>query len=209
MVASDLSPQASLKPSVRSGAATLSYEDIATIPKPGSQGLGMIAFSPDDRYITYLGSADSTSLRRQLYVFDRQAPDKPAQLVIAPRDGAGEEKTFSREEQLRRERARIMSTGLTQYAWASRANRFMFPMDGALHVQDGVGEGATASLRRLFDPTDGRWTSVGSGPILDAKISEDGEYVFFVWEDEVMLACVCEQLHACWLSSDCAWVCIA
>ena len=108
--------------------------------------------------------------------------------MIAPSEGGGEEESFSREEQLRRERARIMSTGVTEYAWAAGANRLLVPKDGALYVQDGVGDGAGATLRRLFDPADSRWASVGSGPLLDAKMSHDGESVFFVWANEV---CYC------------------
>ena len=33
-----------------------------------------------------------------------------------------------------------MSTGVTEYAWAKKANRILVPKDGALYVQDGVGK---------------------------------------------------------------------
>ena len=80
-----------------------------------------------------------------------------------------------------------MSTGVTSYAWAAEANRLLVPLDGALYVLDSVGEGA-APPRRLFDPADARWAAVGAGPLLDAKISADGNLVCFVWADEV---CCC------------------
>ena len=35
-----------------------------------------------------------------------------------------------------------MSVGVTEYSWAKKANRLLVPKDGALFVQDGVGEGA-------------------------------------------------------------------
>ena len=82
-----------------------------------------------------------------------------------------------------------MSVGVTEYSWAKKANRLLVPKDGALYVQDGVGDGAGASLRRLFDPADQRWAGVGSGAVLDAKLSDDGTQVFFVWDSEV---CACD-----------------
>ena len=63
-----------------------------------------------------------------------------------------------------------------------QADRVLVPLDGALYVLDGVGEGSEP--RRLFDPADARWAEVGTGPLLDPKISADGELVCFVWGDE-------------------------
>ena len=181
-------PQEVLAPHLAEGA--VGFEQIATIPRPGSQGLGMIQFSPDDKYVTYLGSLDATSLTRQLYAFDRTTG--VATQVIDPSAESGAEGSFSREEELRRERARIMSTGITYYQWAARAERLLVPMDGALFVMDGVAPGV-APPRRLFDPADPRWGAVGSGPLLDPKLSADGRRVFFVWADEV---CTCEVTDA-------------
>ena len=188
-ITASLSPQSSLVPELAggSGAATLTFEQIATIPRPGSQGLTMLSFSPDDRFVTFLGSSDASSLTRQLYAYDRETGQTNE--VISPSAGGGEEKTFSKEEQLRRERQRIMSTGVTEYSWAKKADRLLVPKDGALYVQDGVTEGSDKTLRRLFDPSDAKWATVGSGPLLDAKLSEDGERAFFVWGDEV---CACD-----------------
>ena len=63
-----------------------------------------------------------------------------------------------------------MSTGVTSYQWATKANRLLIPLDGALYVQDGVGDGTAASLRRLFDPTDASWAAVGEGPLLEVRV---------------------------------------
>ena len=166
------SPQELMAPQLREGA--LGFEDIATIPKPGQQGLSQVAFSPDGRHVTYLGG-DPTSLTRQLFAFDCATGETRAVLG----GGVGDEAKLSKEEQLQRERARIMSTGVTSYAWAAEANRILVPLDGALYVLDGVDE-AAAPPRRLFDPADARWAAVGSGPLLDAKISADGSLVCFV-----------------------------
>ena len=107
------------------------------------------------------------------------------QRVLAQKQAEEQAQARWAVEQLRRERARIMSTGVTSYAWASKADRLLVPMNGALYVQDGVGEGASSTLRRLFDPADARWADVGDGPPLDAKLSADGKLVCFVWADEV------------------------
>ena len=88
-------------PQQRAGGA-IGFEEIATIPRPGSKGLTQVAFSPDDRFVTYLGG-DPTTLTRQLYAFDRETGE--TKQVIKPAAGSGEEETVSKEEQLRRERA--------------------------------------------------------------------------------------------------------
>ncbi|KAH8053024.1 serine-type peptidase [Aureococcus anophagefferens] len=146
------SPQAALKARLRD-AEVLSFDDVAHLPKPGTLGLASAKFSPDGSHLTYLASTDQGSMAKALYAYD-----------------------------LRRERARVMATGVTSYAWAKKAPKLLVPLEGALYVKEGVNGEAT----RLFDPAD--HPDVGSGACLDAKISDDGSTVAFVWDDEV---CVC------------------
>ena len=87
------SPQELMAPQLREGA--LGFEDIATIPKPGQQGLSQVAFSPDGRHVTYLGG-DPTSLTRQLFAFDCATGETRAVLG----GGVGDEAKLSKEEQL-------------------------------------------------------------------------------------------------------------
>ena len=47
----------------------ITFEDIATFPRPGCAAPDSISFSPDDSVVTYLASADG-SLTRQLYAMD-------------------------------------------------------------------------------------------------------------------------------------------
>ena len=89
--------------------------------------------------------------------------------------------TLSKEEQMRRERARVMATGVTTYAWAKNADVLLVPADGALFVKQGIAGAAT----KLFDVD--AFPDVGRGPPLDAKLSEDGSRVVFVWNDEVLI----------------------
>ena len=61
--------------------ATLPIEEIARYPLPGMAIPGNLAFSPDDRLITYLDSPER-SLLRQLYLFDPQTGER--RLLLAP-----------------------------------------------------------------------------------------------------------------------------
>jgi hypothetical protein len=56
-----------MQPKLRDSRIT--FEDIATFPRPGCSAPDSIAFSPDDSVVTYLASADG-SLTRQLYAMD-------------------------------------------------------------------------------------------------------------------------------------------
>eukprot|EP00929_Paragymnodinium_shiwhaense_P113047 TRINITY_DN81310_c0_g1_i1.p1 TRINITY_DN81310_c0_g1~~TRINITY_DN81310_c0_g1_i1.p1 ORF type:complete len:902 (+),score=201.84 TRINITY_DN81310_c0_g1_i1:101-2806(+) len=158
---------------------TLSWQQIAKLPRPGDQGIGVVKFLPDSSQVLYLKSADYGSLSRGLYATDvKTGATKP---VACTPPGTGEEKDLSLEEKLRRERARIMNTGVTSYAIAGDgAGKILVPINGALYVREGVAEDAT--MTRLFDP---QAAPLGPGPILDPQISKDGSLVCFVWQNEV------------------------
>jgi hypothetical protein len=165
--------------------STISYDDIATFPRPGCAAPDSIAFSPNDSVVTYLASSDG-SLKRQLYAMDIASGQ--VRELCKPPSGTGEEETFSLEEKLRRERARQLHTGITSYAWAEGAQdtgMILVPIGNELFVQEGL----DGELQRLFDPavllpgnvpTDGNLP-----PILDARISADGQMVGFVWDREL------------------------
>jgi dipeptidyl-peptidase 4 len=148
----------------------LPLEAVVALPAPGMAIPGAIAWSPDDRLITFLWSPDGT-LTRQLYAMDAQTGQRTL-LVEAPGGGATEE-NISLEEKLRRERARQRELGVTQYAWARHASRIVVPLRGAIYVQDGPG----AKLRKILD---------GSGaPAIGARLSPDGKWVAYVQDAEL------------------------
>jgi dipeptidyl-peptidase-4 len=165
--------------------STISYEDIATFPRPGCSAPDSIAFSPDDSVVTYLASSDG-SLSRQLYAMD--VANGQVRELCKPPSGTGEEETFSLEEKLRRERARQLHTGITSYAWAEGAEdagKILVPIGNELFVQEGLNGG----LQRLFDPSvllpSDAQADGNLPPILDARISADGKMVGFVWDREL------------------------
>ena len=173
-MAAPKTPQSLLRPQKGSD---ITFEDIARIPRPGSQGVAKAAFSPDGSHLTYLKSGDG-SLTTQLYATDV----KTGTTFLAFGSETNEDSfTLSKEEQMRRERARVMATGVTTYAWAKNADVLLVPADGALFVKQGI-EGAAT---KLFDVD--AFPDVGQGPPLDAKLSEDGKRVVFVWADEVLI----------------------
>jgi dipeptidyl-peptidase-4 len=145
-------------------------EEVARYPRPGTAIPGVFAFSPDDRLLTYLFSPDA-SLTRQLFAFD---PEKGEQkLLLSPPDGGTTEENLSIEEALRRERQRQLELGVTAYAWAKNAIRFLIPLQGCIYVQDGP----HALLRKVVGK-DGK-------PTLDAQISPDGDWVAYVQDAEI------------------------
>jgi dipeptidyl-peptidase 4 len=111
-------------------------EDVAAYPLPGTAVPGAIKFSPDDRLVTYLYSAEG-SLVRQLYQFDLQSG---ARMLRAAPPGAGaSEENLSVEEKLRRERQRQRELGVTSYAWSPVGLRLLLPFPDGLYLQDGEG----------------------------------------------------------------------
>ena len=95
------------------GPERLTTADVAHAPAPGLSFPARFAFSPDDRWVTYLHSPKG-DLTRELFVFDtetlRAAP------VFATSEPPDEELPL--EERLRKERARELSGGVTRYSWA-------------------------------------------------------------------------------------------
>jgi dipeptidyl-peptidase-4 len=149
---------------------SLPIEAVVTYPLPGMAIPGALAWSPDDRLITYLYSPDR-GLTRQLYAFDPASGEQ--RLLLAPADGGATEGNISLEEQLRRERQRQRELGVTQYAWARRSNRILVPLRGDIYVQDGP----DAPLCKIVD-------SKGV-PVQGAQLSPDGASVAYVQDSEL------------------------
>ncbi|HET8626770.1 MAG TPA: S9 family peptidase [Thermomicrobiales bacterium] len=147
-------------------------EDVARQPLPGMTAPDRFAFSPDDRLVTFLWSPDRT-LTRQLYAYDPATQTQ--RLLVAPPGGGTTEENVSLEEALRRERQRQHAVGVTTYAWAERANRFLVPLAEGIFVQDG----ADAPLRRVV--------AAKGAPLLDPQLSPDGQWVAYVQDAELYI----------------------
>ena len=140
----------------------ITSKDVATIPRPGTSSPSSIKFyvnndalshSGDTNtsnnsdaspgvWITYLAADDSTSLTKRLYATNVATGE--TQELLNP-NKSGQEDDYSLEEQLRRERARIMTTGVTSYTMATTTKSshnhhdttiMMVPLGGALWILD-------------------------------------------------------------------------
>jgi dipeptidyl-peptidase-4 len=133
---------------------------------------GRLAFSPDDKVITYLASPEG-DLTQQLYAFDPETGE--ARLLITSPNGGVQEENLSLEEILRRERQRQLELGVTDYAWAKYANRILIPLQDGIYIKDGV-EGP---LRKVIEDQE--------SPLLDPQLSPNGKWVAYVQDAEVYM----------------------
>ena len=111
--------------------------------------------------------------------------------------GLDTEENLSLEEKLRRERQRLLATGIQVYSWSGQATqsngggRILVPLQGNIYVQDLDGEGKGV-FRKVFDKT-----STGrEGGAIDAQLSPDGTMVGFVQEAEIYVVKICDPLAA-------------
>ncbi|HUF33877.1 MAG TPA: DPP IV N-terminal domain-containing protein [Acidimicrobiales bacterium] len=148
---------------------TIPLEEVARHPLPGTLHPTALAFSPDDRHLTFLRSVGGT-LRRELVALVVATGEES---VLAGAEGGATEADLSLEERLRRERQRELGLGVTRYAWADEADRLLVPGPGGLDVIDGVG-GPGRTL--LAD---------APSALLDPRLSPDGSLVAHVVDGEV------------------------
>eukprot|EP00978_Attheya_sp_CCMP212_P041542 scaffold239363_cov50-Attheya_sp.AAC.1 len=196
--------------------APIQSKDVATLPRPGTSSPTSIKFhsvpnngndndtTAEDVWITYLLSQEATSLTRQLYATNI-ATHETRPLFAPPSDSQTE---YSLEEKLRRERARLMATGVTSYQVASGTNHnvnddmdtsngattqehppiMLVPLGGVLWILDDP-LGSTGEPRKLVEPNTNEDDSTAvlplHAPILDAKLSADGSTVAFCADQEV------------------------
>jgi dipeptidyl-peptidase-4 len=153
-------------------ARRLTLADISHLPYPGTDVPASIQFSPDDRALTYLRSADGT-LVRSLWWHDLESGERWE--IARPLPSTEGESSLSLEEQLRRERTRTSELGVTDYAWASRAATptLIVPIGGQLFVG-----GDREPVRRLD----------GVDSISAAAVAPDGSQVAFVRDGDLWLA---------------------
>ena len=166
--------------------SNIQSQNVATLPRPGTSSPSSIKFyttndESDDKWITYLApdSSDAKSLTRKLWATNVATGETKE--LLQPGE-TGQESDFSLEEKLRRERARLMTTGVTSYATSSSSGKMLVPLGGALMVLDSISD--TTPPRKLVSAGDDGLPSAGA-PLLDAKLSSDGSTVAFVCDNEV------------------------
>jgi dipeptidyl-peptidase-4 len=137
---------------------------VAHLPRPGMVAPGAIAYTPDGRFVTYLFS-ERGDLARDLWRMDLGTGRR--EKWLSPPDEGITEANVSREEALRRERQRILTTGITHYAWAEDVMVLLMPVRDAVYRRRD--DGLTKVAEQATDP----------------QISKDGRRIFFVRNSEV------------------------
>ena len=108
---------------------SVTLEQIAKLPRPGTSGLGTFRFTPDGSGILFLQSEDGT-LTRSLWLYDIESGQRS--VLAGP---AADEKPMSREEELRRERQRLLARGVTSYEIASKADALTILIPGTPNLR--------------------------------------------------------------------------
>ena len=147
--------------------ARISIEQVARYPRPGMGGPARWAFTPDGSGITYLAS-EGGGLVRSLWLYDIRTGERRA--LAGPAGGGG---PISREEELRRERARLRDVGVTDYRFAPKAGERTILLPG--------GEGPRLIIGDA-EPVAG---AEGAEGAITPRLSNDGARLAFVREGEL------------------------
>ena len=127
-------------------------------------------WSPDGRTVTYLkGGAKEEVL--DLWAYDLEA-GKSSVLVASTDLVPEEEQSLSKEEEARRERARVFAKGIVDYQWSPKGGYLLFPLSGDLFLFDL----ATRKTRRLTKTEEAE---------IDPKFSPDEKRISFVRKHEI------------------------
>jgi len=153
---------------------TISIEQVARYPRPGMSVPGVVRFTPDCRAVTYVYSAEG-NLIRSLWRYEIATGER--RIIAGPPAASTSEAQLSREEELRRERARLRDLGVTSYEFAPKAGRETLLIPGGGKLLVAIDGGDTAEIP-------------GCEGALDPRLSPDGMRVAFVRNNEVWVASV-------------------
>ena len=146
--------------------ARISIEQVAHYPRPGMGGPARWAFTPDGRSITYLAS-EGGGLLRSLWLYDIASGERQA--LAGPAGGGG---SISREEELRRERARLRDVGVTDYRFAPKAGERTILLPGGEGPRLIVGDAEPVAVS-------------GAEGAITPRLSTDGQRLAFVRDGEL------------------------
>ncbi|MEQ8674371.1 MAG: DPP IV N-terminal domain-containing protein [Aggregatilineales bacterium] len=146
-------------------------EATAVSPPPGYAIPNTITFSNDDTTITYLFATPDAPIQ-QLYAFDVNTGKRT--ISASPPGGGVQEDKLTPEEELRRQRERMLAVGITHYQRVSGSDRILVPLNGSIYVQDSP----TESLRLVVDTS-------GQAPALTPRLTEDGQWIAYVQDAEL------------------------
>lgn len=143
----------------------LSIERIFSAPNLTTSAPQQIKFSPSGTHVSYLaGSAEHPNVL-DLWLYDVR--ENQHQRIVKAADLTDPNQKLSVEEQARRERLRVRSSGIVDYYWAPDSTAILFPVNGQLYLFDR----ATKQAKKLTD--DNVFAT-------DIRFSPQGTYISFV-----------------------------
>jgi dipeptidyl-peptidase 4 len=151
----------------------LPIEALAVFPPPGMAAPNQFRFTLDDKHLFYL-AAEAESAVQQLYHVDIETGE--SRVALTAPSGGTQEETLTPEEELRRQRMRMLSLGITEFQRAKYSDRLLIPQPDGLYILDRL----DAPLRHIFaiNPAE-------EAPILSPTLSPNGEWIAFVRESEL------------------------
>lgn len=147
----------------------LTLAQVAAFPRPGMVVPGRMEFTPDGTAVTYLFSEEG-SLVRSLWRFNLESGER--RVLAGPPPATTDESKLSREEELRRERARLRELGVTDYQFASKSEKEVLLVPGGGRLWASIDGSELAEIP-------------GSEGAIDPHLSPDGSQVAFVRDDEL------------------------
>jgi dipeptidyl-peptidase 4 len=146
---------------------SITLKQIARLPRPGTSGPSLFRFTPDGEAILYLHSEDE-SLMRSLWRYDIATGERS--VLAGP---AADESPLSREEELRRERQRLLAHGVTSYEVADKTQPLTVLIPGSPKL-------------RLFH--DGQLSEIPGTERAEAPhLNAHGTAVAFVRDNEIVV----------------------
>lgn len=145
-------------------ASAVTFARMAKHPEPGWSVPSQLSFVPGTRKIAYLASEQKNDV---LSLFEYDEAQGATKVLLRAQDlvpKAGE--AISKEEELRRERQRLRTKGITSYAFAKQGGRLVVPFAGDVYLRES--DGRVRALTATKEPE------------LDPKICASGEKVVYV-----------------------------
>ena len=110
---------------------SFTFDDIARYPLPGVAVPTSIRFAADGKSIMYLNTA--AGKKQELFQLDCESGEEKI-LAGTPPSGGVQEGNLSAEEELRRQRARMLATGITHYEYNHETNKIMIPLNNHVYL---------------------------------------------------------------------------
>lgn len=159
---------------------TITSEDVAKGTPAMVQPLE-VTFSPDGSCIYFLYPSDSKGTR-QLHFIDLKSVEPKVELLVDIGSAQRSLQSLTLQEQLRRERMRLFTSGVTSYQWdisrpTKGKQRILIPLNGSIIMYDESIENPHERLLFIYEGE--------SGSAIDPKLSPDGKKIGFVIEKDL------------------------